>query len=122
MKKEEIRYEKYNLDSDYKVLVVSYGTMSRVCKSAIDQLKEEGVEIGMIRPQTLFPFPETAVREAAIKDSCKAVISIEMSMGQMVEDVNLSVQGKLPVSWYGKCGGDIPTPEEVIDAIKGLNV
>jgi len=122
MKKEEIRYEKYNLDSNYKVLVVSYGTMSRVCKSAIDQLKEEGIEIGMIRPQTLFPFPEMAVREAAIRDSCKAVISIEMSMGQMVEDVKMSVQGKRPVSWYGKCGGDIPTPEEVIDAINGLNV
>ena len=122
MKKEEIRYEKYNTDSDYKVLIVSYGTMSRVCKTAIDQLKEEGIEIGMIRPQTLFPFPETAVREAAVKDGCKAVISIEMSMGQMVEDVQLSVQGKIPVSWYGKCGGDIPTPEEVIDAVKGLNV
>jgi len=122
MKKEEIRYEKYNTDSDYKVLVVSYGTMSRVCKTAIDQLKEEGIEIGMIRPQTLFPFPETAVREAALKVGCKAVISIEMSMGQMVEDVSMSVQGKLPVSWYGKCGGDIPTPEEVIAAIKGLNV
>ncbi|MCP4369248.1 MAG: 3-methyl-2-oxobutanoate dehydrogenase subunit VorB [Deltaproteobacteria bacterium] len=122
MKKEDIGYEKYNLDSDYNVLVVSYGTMSRVCKSAIDQLKEEGIEIGMIRPKTLFPFPEMAVREAAVKDGCKAAISIEMSMGQMVEDVNMSVQGKLPVSWYGKCGGDIPTPEEVIDAIKGLNV
>ncbi|MBW2250332.1 MAG: 3-methyl-2-oxobutanoate dehydrogenase subunit VorB [Deltaproteobacteria bacterium] len=122
MKKEEIRYEKYNTDSDYKVLIVSYGTMSRVCKTAIDQLKEEGIEIGMIRPQTLFPFPETAVREAALKDGCKAVISIEMSMGQMVEDVQMSVQGKVPVSWYGKCGGDIPTPEEVIDAVKGLNV
>jgi 2-oxoglutarate ferredoxin oxidoreductase subunit alpha len=122
MKKEEIRYEKYNTDSDYKVLIVSYGTMSRVCKTSIDQLKEEGIEIGMIRPQTLFPFPETAVREAALKDGCKAVISIEMSMGQMVEDVSMSVQGKIPVSWYGKCGGDIPTPEEVIDAVKGLNV
>jgi 2-oxoglutarate/2-oxoacid ferredoxin oxidoreductase subunit alpha len=96
--------------------------MSRVCKTAIDQLKEEGIQIGMIRPKTLFPFPETAVREAARKNGCKAVISIEMSMGQMVEDVIMSVQGKLPVSWYGKCGGDIPTPEEVIDAIKGLNV
>ena len=122
MKKEEIRYEKYNTDSDYKVLIVSYGTMSRVCKTAIDQLKEEGIEIGMVRPQTLFPFPELAVREAALKDGCKAVISIEMSMGQMVEDVQLSVQGKIPVSWYGKCGGDIPTPEEVIEAVKGLNV
>ncbi|MEA3434822.1 MAG: 3-methyl-2-oxobutanoate dehydrogenase subunit VorB [Thermodesulfobacteriota bacterium] len=122
MKKEEIRYEKYNLDSDYKVLVVSYGTMSRVCKTAIDQLKEEGFEVGLLRPQTLFPFPESAVREAAVKDGCKAVISIEMSMGQMVEDVQACVQGKTPVSWYGKCGGDIPTPEEVIDAVKGLNV
>ena len=122
MKKEEIRYEKYNTDSDYKVLVVSYGTMSRVCKTAIDQLKEGAFEVGLIRPQTLFPFPETAVREAALKDGCKAVISIEMSMGQMVEDVSMSVQGKLPVSWYGKCGGDIPTPEEVIEAIQGLNV
>jgi len=122
MKKEEIRYEKYNTDSDYKVLVVSYGTMSRVCKTAIDQLKEGGFEVGLIRPQTLFPFPETAVREAALKDDCKAVISIEMSMGQMVEDVSMSVEGKLPVSWYGKCGGDIPTPEEVIEAIRGLNV
>jgi len=122
MKKEEIRYEKYNTNSDYKVLIVSYGTMSRVCKTAIDQLKEEGFEVGMIRPQTLFPFPETAVREAALKNGCKAVISIEMSMGQMVEDVSLSVQGKLPVSWYGKCGGDIPTPEEVIEAIQGLDV
>ena len=121
MKVEDVSYEGYNLDSAYKVLVVSYGTMSRVCKSAIDQLKEEGIEIGMIRPKTLFPFPEMAVREAAIKDGCKAVISIEMSMGQMVEDVNIAVQGKLPVSWYGKCGGDIPTPEEVIDTVKGLN-
>jgi len=122
MKKEEIRYEKYNTDSDYKVLIVSYGTMSRVCKTAIDQLKEEGFEVGLLRPQTLFPFPETAVREAAVKDACKAVISIEMSMGQMVEDVQACVQGKTPVSWYGKCGGDIPTPEEVIDAVKGLSV
>jgi len=122
MRKEEVRYEKYNTDSDYKILIVSYGTMSRVCKTAIDQLKEEGFEVGMIRPQTLFPFPETAVREAATKDGCKAVISIEMSMGQMVEDVQMSIQGKLPVSWYGKCGGDVPTPEEVIGAVKGLNV
>ncbi|MDY6791121.1 MAG: 3-methyl-2-oxobutanoate dehydrogenase subunit VorB [Thermodesulfobacteriota bacterium] len=121
MKKEEIRYEEYNTDSDYRVLIVSYGTMSRVCKTAIDQLKEDGIEIGMIRPQTLFPFPETAVREAAQQGGCKAVISVEMSMGQMVEDVRMSVQGKVPVSWYGKCGGDIPTPEEVIEAVTGLN-
>ncbi len=118
MKKEEVRYEPYNIDSDYKVLIVSYGTMSRVCKTAVDNLKEEGFEVGMIRPQTLFPFPETAINEAAGKKSCKTVVSIEMSMGQMVEDVERSVLGKRPVEWYGKCGGEVPTPEEVMEVLR----
>ncbi|MCK4469811.1 MAG: 3-methyl-2-oxobutanoate dehydrogenase subunit VorB, partial [Desulfobacterales bacterium] len=82
MKREEIRYELYNIESDYKTLIVSYGTMSRVCKTAIDNMKDEGLEVGMVRPQTLFPFPEKAVYEAASKESCKIVVSIEMSMGQ----------------------------------------
>lgn len=119
MTREEIRYDTYNTDSDYERLVVSYGTMSRVCRTAIDNLKEEGLEVGMIRPQTLFPFPEQAVHDAAVKKSCRGVYSIEMSMGQMVEDVRLAVQGERPVHWYGKCGGDVPTPEEVMGAVKG---
>ncbi len=117
MKREEIRYEPYNIDSDYRVLIVSYGTMSRVCRTAIDNMKADGFETGMIRPQTLFPFPEKAIRDAASKKSCQAVVSIEMSMGQMVEDVEKSVMGKRPVQWYGKCGGDVPTPEEVMDVV-----
>ncbi|MEA3416309.1 MAG: 3-methyl-2-oxobutanoate dehydrogenase subunit VorB [Thermodesulfobacteriota bacterium] len=120
MKQEEIRYEYYNIESDYKTLILSYGTMSRVCKTAIDNMKDEGLEVGMIRPQTLFPFPEKAVYEAACKESCKVVVSIEMSMGQMVEDVERCVKGKLPVKWYGKCGGDVPTPEEVVEAVKSF--
>ncbi len=120
MKKEEIRYEAYNTDTQYKVLIVSYGTMSRVCRTAVDQLKADGLEVGMIRPQTLFPFPEKAVEDAATQKSCESVASIEMSMGQMVEDVERSVKGKRPVAWYGKCGGDVPTPEEVIDFVKSL--
>ena len=120
MKREEVRYEAYNIDSDYRALVVSYGTMSRVCRTAVDFLKEEGLEVAMIRPQTLFPFPEEAIREAAGKDGCRVAISIEMSMGQMVEDVERSIQGRCPVEWYGKCGGEVPTPEEVMDAIRGL--
>ena len=120
MKREEVRYEAYNIDGDYRALVVSYGTMSRVCRTAIDFLKEEGLEIAMIRPQTLFPFPEEAIREAAGKDGCRVAISIEMSMGQMVEDVERSIQGRCPVEWYGKCGGEVPTPEEVMDAIRGM--
>jgi 2-oxoglutarate ferredoxin oxidoreductase subunit alpha len=121
MKREEVRYEPYNLDSDYQILLVSYGTMSRVCRTAIDQLKEEGYEVGMLRPQTLFPFPEAATTEAASKESCRAVLSVEMSMGQMLDDVERAVMGRRPVSWYGKCGGEVPTPEEVIEAIKQLD-
>ncbi len=120
MKREEVRYEAFNTDGDYKILIVSYGTMSRVCRTAIDMMKADGLEIGMIRPQTLFPFPEKAIHDAAVKDSCKTVISIEMSMGQMVEDVDRCVKGRRPVEWYGKCGGDVPTPEEVIGVIKAL--
>lgn len=120
MKKEEVRFEPYNIDSDYQVLIVSYGTMSRVCRTAIDNLKAAGLQIAMIRPQTLFPFPETAIRQAAAKPSCKTVISIEMSMGQMVEDVERSVQGQKPVEWYGKCGGEVPTPEEIMDVVQSF--
>jgi 2-oxoglutarate ferredoxin oxidoreductase subunit alpha len=120
MQKEEVCFEAYNTDGDYEVLVVSYGTMSRVCRTAVDQLKEEGVEVGMIRPQTLFPFAYDEINKAAAKASCKAVISIEMSMGQLLEDVQLAVSGVKPVSWFGKCGGEVPTPEEVIESIKAL--
>jgi len=120
MKKEEIRYEAYNTEAEYKVLIVSYGTMSRVCRTAIDELKADGLEVAMIRPQNVFPFPEKAVEDATAKESCRAVASIEMSMGQMVEDVERSVKGKLPVSWYGKCGGEVPTPEEVMEEVRKL--
>jgi 2-oxoglutarate ferredoxin oxidoreductase subunit alpha len=120
MTQEEVRYEPYNIDSDYQALIVSYGTMSRVCKTAIDNMKTEGLEVAMIRPQTLFPFPINPIREAASKEGCKAVISFELSMGQMVEDVERSVQGKCPVYWHGKAGGEIPTPEEVIDKVRSF--
>ena len=120
MKKEEVRFEAYNTDGDYQILIASYGTMSRVCKTAIDNLKAQGVEVGMIRPKTLFPFPEEAIRNAALKESCKAVVSIEMSMGQMVEDVDRCIQGKRPVTWFGQCGGDVYTPEEIQDHIQAL--
>ena len=120
MEQEEVRYEPYNIDSDYRALIVSYGTMSRVCRTAIDNMKTEGIEAAMIRPQNLFPFPEAAIRKAASRDGCKAVISFELSMGQMVEDVERSVQGKCSVYWHGKAGGEIPTPEEVIDTVKSF--
>jgi 2-oxoglutarate ferredoxin oxidoreductase subunit alpha len=117
MKQEEVRCETYNLQGDYRILIVSYGTMSRVCRTVIDNFKEQGIEVGMVRPQSLFPFPRKEVYQAATKPSCRAVISIEMSMGQLVEDVELSVRGARMVHWYGKCGGEVPTPEEVMEVI-----
>jgi 2-oxoglutarate ferredoxin oxidoreductase subunit alpha len=120
MKSEEIRYETYNMDSNYQMFIVSFGTMSRVCRTAIDNLKEEGIEVGMIRPQTLFPFPEEAIFAAASKNGCSMALSIEMNMGQMVEDVDRCVHGKCPVEWFGKCGGEVPTPEEIMDVVKNF--
>jgi len=120
MKQEEVRYEPYNIETDYRALIVSYGTMSRVCKTAIDNMKAEGIEVAMIRPQTLFPFPIKPIRAAAAKNGSQFAISIELSMGQMVEDVERSVQGKCPVHWHGKAGGEIPTPEEIVDVVKSF--
>lgn len=118
MQKEEVRHEAYRMDGDYSILIVSYGTMSRVCKTAIDMLAEEGIQVGLLRPQTLFPYPEKALLDAVKKSSCRLALCIEMSMGQMVEDVQRSVQGVCPVEWYGKCGGEVPTPEEIVDLVK----
>jgi 2-oxoglutarate/2-oxoacid ferredoxin oxidoreductase subunit alpha len=120
MKQEEVLYEAYNTDGDYSILVVSYGTMSRVCKTAIDLLQEQGIQVGLLRPKTLFPFPEKAIFMAATKESCQSVISIEMSMGQMVEDVERCVKGTREVHFYGECGGDVPTPEKIMDVLKEL--
>lgn len=120
MAREDIKFEAYNFNTDYKVLIVSYGTMSRVCRTAVDMLKDEGLEVAMLRPQCLFPFPSGAIRDAVAKESCRAALSVEMCMGQMVEDVERAVGGACPVKWYGKCGGEVPTPEEVIETVKNL--
>ncbi len=120
MMREDLRYEAYNADTDYQALIVSFGTMSRVCRTAIDALKRQGIEVGMIRPQTLFPFPEKAIHEAAIRPSCKVVLSIELNMGQMLEDVQRAVLGERPVHWHGNAGGDIPSPEDIMDLVKSF--
>ncbi len=114
MRREEVRWENYAVDPSIRLLLVSYGTMSRVCRTAIDRLREEGLAVGMVRPKTLFPFPREAVLAAARQGEVRAVLSVEMSMGQLVEDVEWSVRGVRPVFWFGKCGGEVPTPEEVM--------
>ncbi len=120
MRKTEVRFDTINLDKDYRVLIVSYGTMSRVCRTAIEHLESRKMVVAMIRPMTLFPFPDEAIHTAAAKKSCRAVFSIEMSMGQMVEDVARVVAGSCPVHWFGKSGGEIPTPEEIVEVIQAV--
>jgi 2-oxoglutarate ferredoxin oxidoreductase subunit alpha len=116
MVREEIRFERYSVRPDNRLLIVSYGTMSRVCKTVIDEFAAKGVSIGLLRPISLFPFPAAAIAEAA-KD-VESVLSVEMSLGQMVDDVRLAVNGAKPVNFFGRTGGIVPTPDEVAENIQ----
>jgi len=111
----EIRYEEVDTDGEMDVLLVSFGTMSRICRTAMETLSEKGLKVGMLRPQTLWPFPYERIRELA--DRTKMVFSIELNMGQMLEDVDRAVRGKVPLHFYGKTGGLVPVPAEVTEAI-----
>lgn len=115
MKKNEVRYEELMTD-DAEYLLVAYGTSARVCQKAMQLLRKEGIKAGLMRPITLFPFPSERI--GALADRVKGMLSVEMSSGQMVEDVLLSVNGKVPVYHFGRLGGVITAPEEVVENLK----
>jgi 2-oxoglutarate ferredoxin oxidoreductase subunit alpha len=117
MKKDEVRHEEYNMENA-EIVITAYGTTSRIAKNAIDRLKEEGINVGLIRPQTLWPFPEQAFQ--TMPDTVKAVLTVEMSEGQMIEDVRLSLNGKLPTEFYGRSGGMIPAPDAIVAKVKEM--
>ena len=100
---------------DAEICVVAFGIASRVAKNAVAEARKQGIKVGLIRPITLWPFPTAALRAAA--DKVKSFISVELSMGQMIEDVRLATESKRPVSLCNRAGGMIPTPEEVLAAI-----
>ena len=110
--------EEYLVD-DADIVIVAYGASSRVSRSAVDMARKNGIKAGLIRPITLWPYPVDTIRKAA--STAKVFLSVEMSMGQMVDDVRLAVNGKVPVEFYGRTGGIIPTPKEVYDKIVELN-
>lgn len=115
IEKNEVQYEMYQTE-DAEIVFVAYGTTSRIVKSTIDILREKGLKAGLIRPKTLWPFPFKAFEEIP---NAKNILTVEMSTGQMVEDVRLAVEGKLPVHFYGRAGGMIPSPIEISnEAIK----
>ncbi|HRY32776.1 MAG TPA: 3-methyl-2-oxobutanoate dehydrogenase subunit VorB [Bacteroidales bacterium] len=115
VEKEEVRYEELYCD-DAEYLFVAFGTSSRICLKAIDIARAKGMKIGLFRPISLYPFPYQRLEELA--GSVKGMLSVEMNAGQMVEDVRLAVNGKIKVAHYGRFGGIIPSPEEVIHAIE----
>ena len=111
----EVRFEEYQT-KDAEYLLVAYGTSARVSQKAVQIAREQGIKVGLLRPITLFPFPSKRINELA--GQVKGILSVEMSAGQMVEDVLLSVNGKVPVKHFGRIGGIVTTPEEVVENLK----
>lgn len=117
MEENETRWEETDTE-DCEVLFVAYGTPSRIAKAAIRQLAKEGIRAGLFRPITLWPFPGKALKQAAMQPNCKVVVDVELSMGQMIDDVKIALEGCRPVAFIGKAGGVVPTPAEVAAAAK----
>jgi len=115
IREKEVRYEEFQCE-DAEYLFVAYGTSARVCQKSVQLAREQGIKAGLLRPITLFPFPTKKINELA--DKVKMILSVEMSAGQMVEDVLLSVNGKVPVYHFGRMGGIIPAPDEVVENLK----
>ncbi|MCL1816648.1 MAG: 3-methyl-2-oxobutanoate dehydrogenase subunit VorB [Clostridiales bacterium] len=113
----EVICEEYLLD-DAQLVLVAYGATSRICKSAIDEARAQGLSVGLLRPITLWPFPVKELSRLA--EAGKQFLTVEMNMGQMVNDVRLAVEGKSAVSFYGRTGGIVPTPQEVLRKIQEL--
>lgn len=111
----EVRYETFQVE-DADILLVAYGSSARICQKVIELARAEGIKVGLLRPITLWPFPTKPIHELSKK--VKGILTVEMSAGQMVEDVRLSVGCAVPVKHYGRFGGIIPTPTEIVEAIK----
>ncbi len=111
----EPMWEEYRME-DAEICVVAFGIASRVAKNAVAAARAEGIKVGLIRPITLWPFPKEPLAKAA--DQVKAFVSVELSMGQMIEDIRLATECKKPVSLCNRTGGMIPSPDEVLDSIR----
>ncbi len=113
----EVRYKELLLD-DAEIAIVAFGTAGRVAQTAVKIARENGIKVGLLRPISLYPFPTDRIRRLA--DQVDGMLVTEMNSGQMVEDVRLAVEGRLPVSFYGRMGGVIPMPEEILDEVRKL--
>ena len=115
IEKNEVRYEaKYTDDAEY--LIVAFGSVARICLKAIEEARAEGIKVGLIRPITLWPFPYDAINE--LSKNVKGILCVEINAGQMIEDVRLAVHDRIPVRHFGRLGGIVPNPQEVLEALK----
>ena len=115
IRENEVRYEtKHCEDAEY--LIVAFGSAARISEKAIEMARKEGLKVGLLRPITLWPFPTNEVAELA--EGKKGVLSVEINAGQMVEDIRLAVNGRVPVEHFGRLGGIVPEPDEIVKALK----
>ncbi len=115
----EILCEEYRVD-DAEIVIVAYGIAARIARAAVDQAREDGAAVGLIRPITLWPFPSKIISAAA--EEFRLFLTVEMSCGQMVEDVKLAVAGKCPVLLHGRPGGGVPSVDEIVEKIRQLTI
>ncbi len=115
MEQEDVRFETYMCE-DAEHVIVAYGCMARICENTVELARKEGIKLGLLRPITLFPFPTAEINRMV--PQLKSMMSVELSAGQMVEDVRLAVNGRIPVHFFGRLGGIVPSPEEVFEAFK----
>ena len=113
----ECMFEEYKTE-DAEFIITAFGTVARIAKSAVDELREQGIKVGLFRPITLWPFPEKEIHELA--KTKKGILVVEINAGQMVQDVRLAVNGQTPVEHFGRLGGIVPEPEEIVEALKKL--
>lgn len=113
--RQETRYEEF-MTEDAEYLIVAFGSSARICKKVVELARAEGIKVGLLRPITLYPFPTQIIRTLAGR--VKGIISVELSTGQMVEDVRLAVEGTVPVEFYGCVGGVVYSPGEILAALK----
>lgn len=118
VEEQETRWESYMME-DADICLVAFGIAARVTKNAVTAARKEGIKAGMIRPITIWPFPKKPLREAA--DRVRGFISVELSMGQMIEDVRLATECRRPVELCFRAGGMIPSPDEVLESIRKMN-
>ena len=118
LEENEVKYEEY-LTEDADIVLVAYGITARIAKTAVRNARKKGIKAGLFRPITLYPYPKKELNELA--NSAKCFLSVEMNMGQMVNDIKIAIDCKKPVYHYGRTGGMIPSPEQVLAKIEEIN-